>query len=380
MDVATHALASLTLARAIIPRAPRLSWAVAILAGTIADLDFLSAYFGPSAYFAWHRTYLHSFLASLFFAAAISLLYRALAPKPMQERFTFRAAFLIALLAQALHLAMDACQWQGLALFWPFSTSRIAADWLANVDPWIIAVLVAALALPELLHLVSSEIGAREKKPRGRTAAILAFATIFVYVATRATLHSNVVATLEARTYGGESTRRVAAFPETTSPFTWHCLVDTDRALHQLTVNVGPAASFDPENSVNLFKPEPTPMLEAARNTPAAKQFLATARFPKATVQSTTTGYQVQFRDLTYAAAAETHREIIAVVDLDPSNKVLTDELRWAPRLTKSGQSLVGAQHRCAPVVEVSNTMRFSTPAASMRRTLSPAPHLQSYF
>jgi len=333
MDVATHALASLALARAIIPRAPRISWLVAIFAGTIADLDFLSAYFGPSAYFAWHRTYLHSLFASLLFAAAISLLYRTLTPKPLQERFTFRAAFLISLLAQVLHLAMEACQWQSIALFWPFSTHRVSADWLANVDPWIIAVFVAALVVPELLHLVSSEIGARDKNPRGCTAAILAFVAIFVYIATRATLHSNVLATLEARTYGGESPRRVAAFPETTSPFTWHCLVDTDRAIHQLTVNVGPAASFDPEASVNLFKPDPTPILEAARNTPSAKQFLAIARFPKATVQSTPTGYQVQFRDLQNAAAAETNREIIAIVELDSSIKVVSDNLRWAKPL-----------------------------------------------
>ena len=335
MDVATHALASLTLARAIVPRAPRMSWAVAILAGTVADLDFISAYFGPSAYFAWHRTYLHSIFVSLFISAAISLLYRILAPKPMEQRFTFLAAFLTAVLAQCLHLAMDACQWQGLALFWPFSARRVSADWLATVDPWILAVLVAALVVPELLHLVSSEIGARDKKPRGRTAAILAFAVVIVYIATRATFHSNVIATLEAHIYGGESPRRVAAFPETTSPFAWHCLVDTESAVHQITVNVGPGASFDPERSVNQFKPESTPMLEAARNTALARQFLSVARFPKATVQRTAKGYEVQFRDLQNLAAGETQREIVATVDLDLSNKTVSNELRWAQLVSK---------------------------------------------
>jgi membrane-bound metal-dependent hydrolase YbcI (DUF457 family) len=337
MDVATHTLASLTLARAILPRAPRISWAVAILAGTLADLDFISAYFGPSAYFAWHRTYLHSLFVSLLIVAAISLLYRALAPQPMQERFTFLAAFLTAVLAQWLHLAMDACQWQGVELLWPFSTRRVAANWLANVDLWIIVILVAALALPELLHLVSAEIGARDKKPRGRTAAILAFAIVLVYIGVRATLHANVIATIEARTYGGESPRHAGAFPETTSPFAWHCLVDTESAVHQLTVNVGPGASFDPERSVNLFKPESTPMFDAARNSATAKQFLSVARFPKATVQRTVKGYEVQFRDLRNVAAGETQREIVAVVDLDDSSKVLSNELRWAQPVSKSG-------------------------------------------
>src|SRR5206468_221782 len=36
-----------------------------LIAGTIADIDLLSAYFGPSAFLTFYRTYCHSLLAAL---------------------------------------------------------------------------------------------------------------------------------------------------------------------------------------------------------------------------------------------------------------------------------------------------------------------------
>src|SRR4029077_7016195 len=71
------------------------------------------------------------------------------------------AGFAAAVCAGVLHFGMDACQSNGVALLWPFSSKRFAADLLPGIDPWILTILVAAIALPELLHLVGSEIGAK---------------------------------------------------------------------------------------------------------------------------------------------------------------------------------------------------------------------------
>ncbi len=330
MDVGTHALASFALVRAALPRAPRATWAIVILAGTIADLDALSALVGPTAYLKWHHTDSHSFVVSIAVSALLAGIYLLLNHKPSSVAISPPALFGIILLAQLLHLALDACQSDGIALFWPFSGRRIAADWLASVDPWVIALLIAAILLPELLRLVGDEIGAKDQQPRGRVGAIVGFAAILLYLGVRATLHSNVVAEMEARTYQGQSPRRVAAFPESASPFTWHGIVETDSALHELTVNAGPGASFDPENGVALFKPEPSPILENARDSDAAKKFLSVARFPKATVEKTAGGYQVQIRDLRYAASGETQREVMVLVNMDPNGKLTDDALIWA--------------------------------------------------
>src|SRR5258707_14655151 len=73
MDPLTHALASYTLKRSAFPRAPRATTIAMLLAGTLADLDFLSAYVNPSAYLNFYRTYFHSFIATLLISALVSI-------------------------------------------------------------------------------------------------------------------------------------------------------------------------------------------------------------------------------------------------------------------------------------------------------------------
>jgi membrane-bound metal-dependent hydrolase YbcI (DUF457 family) len=331
MDVATHALASVALARTALPRAPRMAWVAILAAGTVADLDGLSSLFGPAAYLGWHRTYLHSLLVSLLLSVALSaLVWMLLRANASTNQISLALLFGATLLSALLHVALDACQSTGVELFWPFSAHRMAADWLAGIDPWIIALLLVAILVPELLRLISDEIGAKEKQPRGRNGAIAGFALVVVYLGARATLHSDALATMQARTYRSELPRRVAAFPESFSLFTWHGVVETESALRELVVDAGPGARFDPDSGVALFKPDPSPALDAARHSEAAKRFLAIARFPKATVEKTPDGSEVQIRDLRYALAAETPYEIVVLVKVDRNSRVVEDELVWA--------------------------------------------------
>jgi LexA-binding, inner membrane-associated putative hydrolase len=327
--------------------------ACALLAGTIADMDWLSKYFGPSVFLGWHGTYIHSILAAVLISGlfpailAAAVLWGGLGIdvdvrmgkaisndlRPMRN-LAFRKLlvplYLALLLPALLHIAMDACQSEGVALFWPFSTKRIGADWLPSIDPSILVILIGAVALPELLHLVSSEIGAKAKKPRGQTGAIIGLVLLVAYVVVRATLHSNALAMMKSRTFHGEAPRRTAAFPETLSLVTWHGIVETERSLNQVTVDVAGSGSFDPDTSMRIFKPEPSLELDAARNTGTATKFLAVARFPKATVEKTEKGYVVLLRDLRFAASGETQHEIAATIRLDDAGKVTSDELVWA--------------------------------------------------
>jgi hypothetical protein len=230
---------------------------------------------------------------------------------------------------------MDACQSGGVALLWPFTARRFAANWLPGIDPWILTILIAAIALPELLGLVGSEIGAKTKKPRGQSGAIIGLALVLVYVGARATLHSNVLALMGSRTFHGETLRRAWAYPESLSVFTWHGVAETESALNEIDVNAASASDFDPDSSLRLFKPETSPALEAARNTTAARRFLATAQIPKASMEKTETGYIVILRDLRYAAAGDTKYEVAARIELDPNSKVASQELVWAKDMHK---------------------------------------------
>jgi inner membrane protein len=335
MDVGTHVLTSFALTRAAFPRAPRSVLPIALAAGAIADLDEISAVFGPAAYLNWHRTYTHSLLTAILLAVLLALLYRFVASQKLRSQFSFVAIFVLTFLAQCLHLLLDHCQPDGVLLFWPFSAARIAKDWLTFVDPVILAVLVAAILLPELFHLVSDEIGARDKKPRGQLSAVIALGVIALYIGARATLHSYAVVILDSRTYHGELPRRVAAFPVSTSPFTWNSIVETESALHEITVSVAQSSSFNPDASVTIYKPEASPVLDTARNDPLAIAFLSVARFPKAAIEKTETGYQVEVQDLRYAVAGESKREIAALFELNPAGKIVHRELIWARDLRR---------------------------------------------
>ena len=336
MDVLTHALASVAVARIAIPRASRAVWVAIFLAGIAADIDELSAFASSSSYLRWHYTYTHSLAAAALITAIAATACLALKPKIAASTATSTSSIVLSLFAVSLlHLALDACQSDGVTALWPLTPRRFAADLLARIDPWIIAILVAAILLPELLRLVSAEIGSKDKSPRGRFGAALGIFLMCGYIGARAMLHANVIAAVEARNFRGESPRRAAAFPEAVSPFTWHAIVETDRALHELTVNEIPSAPFDPEAGIDLFKPESSPVLEGARQSQAAKKFLSVARFPKASIEKTLEGYQVQLRDLRYVATSNTQREIAVLVETDPVGNLRSNELAWTSDLRR---------------------------------------------
>jgi membrane-bound metal-dependent hydrolase YbcI (DUF457 family) len=344
VDIVTHGLASLAVARGFFPRAGKAALVSAVLVGCAADIDWLSQYWGPSTFLDWHGTYTHSILAIFFFLGAIPSFpiarhylhaRQGIVASPPLASTLWAGTFGASLCAGVFHLGMDACQSGGVMLFWPINSKRFAADWLPRIDPWILTILIACIALPELLHLVSSEIGAKSKKPRGQTGALIGLALVLVYVGARATLHSNVLATMESRTFHGETPRRVSAFPESLSILAWHGVVETESALNEIEVSAFASDTFDADSSVRLFKPDPSPTLDAARNTAVARRFLAMAQIPKASLEKTEAGYVVVLRDLRCVAASDTQHEIAAVIELDPNNKVTSQELVWARDLRR---------------------------------------------
>ena len=335
MDPLTHALTSFTLQRAAFPRLSRAATISVVLAGIIADADFLSTYFGPAAYLAFDRTYFHSLPATLLFGLLAALPFFFLKPKSPADPITRITIFAAALAAALLHLALDVCQTSGIPLLWPFSTRRFALDWLASLDLWILAILLAGILLPLLAGLVTEEIGGRRKGPRGRTGAILALVALVFYLGIRFTLHGDALAALESRTYRGELPRKVGAFAESSSPFRWHGIVETERALHDVEVPVGPGADFDPSSAITTYKPEPSPALDAGRNSPLARRFLQVARFPKATVEQTSSGFHIILRAFSYTRdygspeVKPSGLRVQVLIDTDASGKILSEELAW---------------------------------------------------
>lgn len=342
-------MASVVVARAFVPRAGWRAWAVIVVAGTVANLDFLSSMMGPGGYLEWHRTYTHSIFVSVVVSVALAAAYwvvmrdrlggdgggKTPAGMPALPKAPRTAFFAAVIFAGLLHLGLDAAQSSGTMIFWPLSRQRVALDWLPRVDPWIIGILLAALLLPELTRLVTDEIGAKAKGPGGRVGAIVGFVVIALYVGLLGELHSNAIAALRNLSYDSGQPHRIGAYADAASPFLWHGIVETERALHLPVVSTFTSAQFDPDSGETLFKPEPSPVLEHAQNTGAAKRFLAVTQFPKADTQTTANGFEVELRDLRYAATGETSHEIRVRVQMDTSGKILSDELVWARDMSR---------------------------------------------
>lgn len=328
MDALTHGLASYSITRAAFPKASRVTMIAAILGGSAANLDQLSTSFGPYAFLDWYRTATHSIVGTLGIAIVFSVAGFLATRRKSNADSLWTITFAV-LAACALHVAMDLTQNESVQLLWPFRAKRYSADWVAHFDLWILLILLAGVLLPQLFALVTEEIGAKSKAPRGRIGAIVALLAVIIYVGARFTLHGNAVAMMEARNYRGELPRRVGAFAESDSPFHWHGVVETERAFHELDLNLAPGASFNPDAAAVLYKPEMSPALEAAQHTEAARRFLQFAKFPKATVEKTNTGYRVQIRDLAEQREARSGPRVIATIETDPSGKVVSDELVW---------------------------------------------------
>jgi membrane-bound metal-dependent hydrolase YbcI (DUF457 family) len=328
VDPLTHGVATLALQRGFFPRASARAVLGILAAGVASDVDSVTRAFSPGTFFEWHRTATHSvaFLAALGLAGY--LFSRASARAPKDRWRGLSAAAIVA--AGALHLALDLLEADAMVPLWPFSRRRVSLDLLPGLDPWLLSILALAILLPELARLVGEEIGSRSKRPRGRNGALAGLAGLALYLCLRAVGHANAAAALEARTIAGEMPRRVGAFPDATSPFLWHCVVETQSALHLMVLRSAGEVR-DASGVTTLHKPEPSAMLDAARSSPAAVALLQAARFPKATLQKVADGYSVQIQDLK-DQAMESRSAVVANITLDRSLKVAASELDWQKR------------------------------------------------
>jgi membrane-bound metal-dependent hydrolase YbcI (DUF457 family) len=325
VDPATHALASLALARGVFPSRQWPIVVATLLAGTLADIDLLTILSGPSAYLAGRHTYTHSILGTLVvIAIAAGIAYMFSRRDVLAKTFD---VVLATSLAASVHVLLDLCASSGVALLWPWSSQRFALDWLPNLDVWILVVLIAGILLPELLRLVTSEIGAKDKKPRGRNGALGALTLLVVYIAVRSALQHGAVAMLEPHTYRGESPQRIGAFAESLSVLSWRGVVDTSSNVCLISVPVS-GRHFDPELGVCMHKPEASSQLAAAQKTRAAALLLGLARFPRASVDKTDEGYEIVIRDM-HDVVAESRNGVAAQIFLGQDSTVQRQGLVW---------------------------------------------------
>jgi inner membrane protein len=273
VDNFTHTLTGLVLNRAGLSRWYPRAGLLLILSANAPDIDIVTSLGGSLTYFENHRGITHA-IAMAPLLALLPALFVCAVSRSMRG---WKAAWGLSLIGVASHLLLDWTNAYGIRLLLPFSAHWFRLDLNNLIDLWIWGVLLLACVGPLLARLVSSEMGA--KSGSGRALAWFALSFILVYDFGRWLAHQRALETLNSRVYQGGPPLRAAAFPVSFSnPFEWSGWVERPEFVMHLSLNL--LAEFDPTSGTIIYKPEPGPAIDAARQAVPIEKFLAFAQYP----------------------------------------------------------------------------------------------------
>ena len=333
MEPITHFLTGACLGRAGFNRKTALATATMTLAAEAPDLDILGQFRGPVFGFAHHRGFTHSFVGLLLVSSLVVgfmyLVWRLRGRKTNIPNLPPRwgLLFLFAYIAGLSHILLDYTNNYGVRPFWPFWEKWFSWDIIFIVEPLLYLFLILGLTVPALLALVNEEIGAREKGPKGRTAAIVALIGVVLLYGLRDYEHRRAVHALEARTYRDELPIRASAYPTWVNPFHWYGVVET-RDFFALVPVDSRIPEVDPDDQLDIrYKPEETPITLAAKQSYLGRVYLDWAQYPITETETIPAGHLVRFEDLRFANPWRRggRTPLSAAVELDDRLRVVAD-------------------------------------------------------
>ena len=135
MDTLTHALSGMLVTRASRPKQDVLPLWLASLAGFLVaafpDIDFISRYFGITAFMTYHRSVTHSILLLPVWAGLLAVVLHWLTAR----RYSWQIFFPLCALSLAIHLFGDVITAYGTKVLAPFSDYRLALPTTFIIDP-----------------------------------------------------------------------------------------------------------------------------------------------------------------------------------------------------------------------------------------------------
>lgn len=328
MEPVTHFLTGACIARTGFNRKTALATVAMTLAAEASDIDIVAYVKGSAFGFVHHRGFTHTVWGIPFVAAfVVGVLWawmkvwrRTHPEKPGTLPLRWGLLFLFSCFAGYSHLLLDFTNNYGVRPLWPLVNHWYAWSIVFILEPVILLILIAALVLPALFGLVSQEIGARQKGPRGRGAAIAALVAIVMLWGIRDFEHRRALAALDSLEYGGQAPTRVFASPKPINPFQWYGIVETDSRYELLSVD-----SLRPEVSPNgrsyvYFKSPDTEITRAAKDSYLGRGYLDWAMFPVLEMQprnAADSGATVVMKDLRFVMPDRNRSAVTAYVDLD---------------------------------------------------------------
>lgn len=306
MDIVTHGLAGLLVARAATGRALGKAGAAALAGALAPDLDLIARLWDPVASLTVHRLSTHSFMGGL--AVALTV---AGGIRPASGREFLRLAGL-AYLGVLTHVALDVLTPSGAGVLWPFSPARWAVGSLYMIDPLFASIAVAGLTPVSWCRRPGSEVA---------RAGLLVLA---VYAAV-ATVVMKGVETRWAEMLHGQDVRvlRVGVVPAFPGPLRWLALAETPSGIVRAgfwawEVTLSRAGVFERGSS--------GPQLSHVDDHRAVKAFLGRAQFPWRRVVPDRDQWVIEYEELAFVDHP-LGGPMVLRLRVDPSGVVRSAEL-----------------------------------------------------
>ncbi len=298
----------------------------------LPTLIYVSAARGSLTYLEHHRGITHSFAFAPILALLVVVVVLLVRPRKIDWKRSWWRMWIAAGAGILTHLLLDWTNVYGIRLMLPFSNGWQRLDITNVVDIWIWLILAMAFVVPFISKLVSSEIGAQASPGRGP--AWFALLLLLAYEGGRFQLHDRAVQILDSRVYEGSAPGRVIALPDPVNPLRWTGLVESADFWSIQKVNL--ATDFDPAAGRLLYKPDPSPMLEAARKTPTVQRFLSFSQAPYwqlIPAPEPEKGTKVEVVDLRFGSPPDPR--FVAEAILDEYGKVLSEGFQFGKVLPK---------------------------------------------
>lgn len=351
MDTVTHGLTGWLVARALPDNwkgdHPAVATAVVAIGSVLPDADHAASLLGSELYLRVHRGLSHSLLGIFVSSLVLALLCVRFGKWKDTKRL-----FLLALVGQVSHVALDLLNAYGTQVLQPFSNARLSLDLLFIVDLVFTGIVVAGI--------VSSR-GGRAGGAR------IAVASLAVYVGIAALLHGRAVDLVrDAAVMSGVRVVTASALPRLPSvplpsierfgfatpaaaspaekdppqkgrtavekrvvpfpagPFAWNGFVDDGRTF--LRADVDPLAGTLEWRQRELRGPD-VPAVRAVRGLSDVETYLWFARFPAASVASDQGRTEVTFYDMRFSGMPGRRPFLLRVIET-PGAAPLA---RWGP-------------------------------------------------
>ncbi|MEO8096685.1 MAG: metal-dependent hydrolase [Acidobacteriota bacterium] len=310
MDNLTHTLVGLMLARAGLDRGQKGTAAMLMLAANAPDIDAFPFFYDMVQYVEIHRGYTHA----LAFAPLVALLPLAIVRGTTRTRPTLFEWFACTV-AVLSHLLLDWTNVYGTRLMLPFSREWFHLDITNIFDPLIWLILVVAVALPNLLRLVGSEIGTHKKAGGQRAWAWVALIAVLGYQGWRWNAHESALTQLNALLYKGVPAKRVYAFPDSFGTFHWRGLIEGEEYYYEVPMEFN--GRFTMFNAIQDFKPKKAKAVDAARTTRTFQVFEDFNQVPFWRISPLVDETKVELLDLRFGSFMQPGFSAMAMVDPD---------------------------------------------------------------